>query len=746
MSQPISAMRSSRRHALLVVAVFAFGVLLRLVLWSGYGLGDDPGYFQQYYSILRSGTYDPNHPYSVRFGIWVPVVLCMKLLGVTEAGFVGVITLCSFLNLLLAYGIARQEWGAEGGLLAMALLAVFPLDVLCSTLFANDILLATYCFGAFWLFRESLSERIRPGLRLVCAAGTGFLLLCGFVAKPWVMFIGPLLVCEGLSKLRRRWSSVAVAAGSTAVLIGAFTAWQWSRFGDPLHHITIAKPVGIFLPYSRDILLDNPRMLFLRNEYGSYFAGFYPHALVLLMVLLGHRLFAAGKWLAYFAIYLVGLSALPSHRVNGAWVTLVPHIFRYLTLASIPLCLALTAYVREVIRKWPPLGGGLVGLLLLLGVVQSFPLTWPSRDAFGEERRAMAVLQGFPDERVYSDADLIERYRYFWGGKRVIEFRSETPEARARDFGAVGEGVVVTGGGRLPWYGCYPCTAWLDHYEPPPSWTLVTTFEGAPITQYRREPLRVWRVSETRLRVAGLLAARTDEKTRRALVSELFAQGDYQAAAEAGQRLLADAVPDAQLAYWTGKACQQVGKPLCAGRELAEALRLGLGGAQERDALGTLVQQSASAGDFATARKWLRTLRDRSPGPVDPAFEEAASDMAEGFTLYHQLRYSEALRLFTGIVSRADERPDVRRHAQYFRSLTLFRLSRVREAVGERDAYRAQYGEDGDWVELLYREAEALRSTDPATARAVFTRLSKQYPGTIWGREAERNLARLGGS
>src|SRR5438046_889498 len=95
-------------------------------------------------------------------------------------------------------------------------------------------------------------------------------------------------------------------------------------------HIPIAKPVAIFLPDSRDILLDTPRMLFLRNEYGSYFAGFYPHALVLLMVLLGHRLFAAGKWLAYFAIYLVGLSALPSHRVNGAWVTLVPHIFRYL--------------------------------------------------------------------------------------------------------------------------------------------------------------------------------------------------------------------------------------------------------------------------------------------------------------------------------------------------------------------------------------------------------------------------------
>src|SRR5437899_9625858 len=188
--------------------------------------------------ITRAGTYYPSDPYQMRFGMWVPVVFAMKLFGQTELGFVGGMLLCSIYNLALIYLLARQEWPWPYALLAMALLAVYPLDVLCSTLFANDMLLATYCFGAFWLFRESLSERIRPGLRLVCAAGTGFLLLCGFVAKPWVMFIGPLLVCEGLPKLRRRWSSVAVAAGSTALLIGAFTAWQWSRFGDPLHHIT----------------------------------------------------------------------------------------------------------------------------------------------------------------------------------------------------------------------------------------------------------------------------------------------------------------------------------------------------------------------------------------------------------------------------------------------------------------------------------------------------------------------------
>src|SRR6266849_4721237 len=244
-------MRPSHRHALLAVGIFGFGAFLRLALWSGYGLGDDPNYFQTYFEIYRSGVYDPNEPYAMRFGIWVPVVLCMKVLGVTEAGFIGAITFCSLLNLLLVYAIARQEWGPGGGLLAMALLAAFPLDVLCSTLFANDIILAAYCFAAFWLFRESLAEHVRPGLRLLSAVATGPLLLCGFVAKPWVIFIGPLLVCEAIPRLRRRWSSVAVAAGSTGLLVGGFMVWQRLRFGDSLHHITVAKPLAIFLPYNR---------------------------------------------------------------------------------------------------------------------------------------------------------------------------------------------------------------------------------------------------------------------------------------------------------------------------------------------------------------------------------------------------------------------------------------------------------------------------------------------------------------
>jgi len=64
------------RQRLYWALVFALGVGLRLALFSGYGLADDPNFFQSYSSILRSGSYNPaDHyrMYQMRFGLWVPV-------------------------------------------------------------------------------------------------------------------------------------------------------------------------------------------------------------------------------------------------------------------------------------------------------------------------------------------------------------------------------------------------------------------------------------------------------------------------------------------------------------------------------------------------------------------------------------------------------------------------------------------------------------------------------------------------
>jgi hypothetical protein len=159
------------------IAAKAFRVAtLRVLLFSGYGLGDDPNYFIAFNMIERAGTYYPSDPYQMRFGIWVPVVFAMKLFGQTELGFVGGMLLCSIFNLILVYLLARQQWEWPYALLAMALLAVFPLDVLCSTLRerhdARDVVL----HRALPLPEGGRRERATV-VRFVCALASGVFLL-----------------------------------------------------------------------------------------------------------------------------------------------------------------------------------------------------------------------------------------------------------------------------------------------------------------------------------------------------------------------------------------------------------------------------------------------------------------------------------------------------------------------------------------------------------------------------------------
>jgi tetratricopeptide (TPR) repeat protein len=738
------------RHRLFWLLVFGLGVALRLALWSGYGLGDDPNYFTAYYSIYtRGGTFDPHDPYQMRFGLWVPVVLAMRLFGPTEAGFVGAITICSIINLVLIYLLARQEWERPYALLAMLLLAVCPLDVLCSGLFANDIVLATYCFAALWLFRRSLRDEMSPRARFASAAASGMFLFFGFATKPWVILTAPLFVIEAIARARRHWRSSLVAVGVLATLVGTFLAWQWRRFGDPLYHVNVARPFAIFEPYSRPVLLAYPRMLFDVNEYGSYFAGYYPHVLVLLAALLAGRFFRAGKWLVYAAIMLAGLVALPGGRQNGLW-GVIPHIFRYLALLSVPLCMALTAYWRELFGRRLEAAVVWLPAFVILSLFQCVAVTEPTRDAYGEQRRALAFLRNYPDDPVWMDVSLGGRFVYFelrfTKFERLRSIRGEHPEERAREYAAITDGMVVTGGARNPWYNCFPCLGYLDHFSVPPTWSLEATFPGRP-TRYRPEPLRIWRVSADAVKAKALLDERPEWSARRELLTGLLDRGENALAAEVGQHLLADPRTPArgEIALQTGIACLRADELPCAERRLPEAFASGLREPQLRDAIVALALLELRRNDFVKAREWVAEFRRRFPeSSVDGRLEDIESGLADGLHWYRQGELQAARSVFGGLARADAKKPDLRRRARYWLALTLFRMGLVDDGRREAVAYRDDYGEDESWVEIQYRYGEALLARDPESARDVFEELVARDPQSSWGREADGRLQELG--
>lgn len=479
--------------------VLGMAIGLRIALFSGYGLGDDPNYYSAYHDIYVRGWYDPNAAYDLRFTFAYPVVWSMKLFGVTEWAFVGFVTLCSVANVVIVYGLARQDWDRGTALVAMTLMAVMPIEVTTATLFAIDVPLATYCYAGLWLYRAAIrAGRDAPVRRDAAAVLAGGFLFAGYIAKQWALVVGVIFAWEFLVRPRAAWRTALVCGGTLVAAIALYVGWEWRRFGDPLHDFHTVRRVAIFEPITWRVATDYSKMLLLPSDYHTWFASWYPHALLGLAVLFAHRVRAAGKWLLFFVVELAALSAMPSHRENGHWVLLVPHIFRYLCFISIPLVLALTAYAREVLRAGGRAGVVLVGILLVIAVRHAVELSWPTRDAFGEQRRVVAyLLATFPKARFASDYGFYSRMANFdFKGQqpgRFVEIRGERPDVRAGEFLRLTDVIAITGGARLPWYGCVRCAANIFGTRPPPTWQVAAVLP-APVTLYRLEPIVVWRV------------------------------------------------------------------------------------------------------------------------------------------------------------------------------------------------------------------------------------------------------------
>jgi len=618
-ARPAPAAWCSGRVAWWTILAFAIG--LRVALFSGYGLGDDPNYFSAYSTILRDGTWNEHTAYDFRFTFWPGVLAFLKLFGTSEWGWVGFITLCSVLNVPLTYALARQEWERPWAMLAMLLIAVFPLEVVTSTLFAVDVPLATYCYAGFWLYRVGCDHRRRPPQRMAAAVAAGLLLFAGFSAKQWGILIGAIVAIEALVGLRDTWRTSLVTAGTFVALLAGYYGWQWIRFHDPIYDVHLVRSVSYFRPHTWKNQTDYLAMLFAPSAYDTWFAGWYPHALVVLALVFAARVRRAGKWILYFVVELVLLSATPSHydAAKGGWLILVPHIFRYLCFLSIPLCLALAAYLREVGRSWRTPGLVATAALVAWTVVQAIALAGPTRDAFEEQRRANAlILSTYPDETVWSDFGILGRLEAFApdrrGDARGHELRAETPAEQARELGQVTDGVVVTGGARLPWYGCIRCAPSIASFRPPPTWRLVSTYREAGMTPYRREPLRIWRVSPSVQRADELLAQRHDEAGRLALLRELVAAGDFANAAEVGRCLEEYAIgPRGSVAFMTGFSCARLGQPLCARAYYARAMTSDTIAPAEARSIVDATLLSEDPDDARLGCRWLRLLRARFP-------------------------------------------------------------------------------------------------------------------------------------
>jgi 4-amino-4-deoxy-L-arabinose transferase-like glycosyltransferase len=498
---PIAA-RGAEPHRPAIIYVLLVGLLVRLLWFCGEGLGDDPNYYATFKKIYDGRFH--NGPYFHRFASWIPHVLAWKLFGISEFTLLLPILLSSLGCIYVLYLIGDLLYGRAIGLIAAALLSVNPFEVLNATLLSTDVTLSLYMLLA--VYGVLRGQRSRGRWWFVGAAACVFL---AFVCKPFGLYVLPAL---GIFVLARHGGNprrlIAHAreygwfVGTLGAIFLAFFVVCWALTGDPLVDVTVYYTSEPFhhAPITWAQLAIYPRQMFFPFVNGERLHGYHFELCLLALAFVRPRDWRrAAPVVALFVVLFALVNFLP-HR----WVDGVPHtaqrIFRYFVVVVPPSAL-FVAYVIGALRQRAPwLGGAVLVAALALELVWCEGATRVARRAFGEQREAGRYLAQLRDAPVHGDGYLLSKIaRLRFAGRIPANFklwyRVESPAAWAKAFASVTEGYVVTGGPRLPYYGCRRCIPNLGGWQPPAGWTLLREFDPHPYPPWKEEPLRIWRVS-----------------------------------------------------------------------------------------------------------------------------------------------------------------------------------------------------------------------------------------------------------
>lgn len=298
--------------------------------------------------------------YRITF-LW-PVALLFRTLGASDYTAVAWPLVGSLAAVLAAGLIGRDIGGARVGLIAAALVAAAPMEVIMGTRLRPDALMPAFVGFAVW---SALRAGRSPRRRLWWAAAAGATLGAGWFVRESIFVMAPIVILAGRRAGPRALAAGIAGVGAVAALAAGLALVSGASVGRP------------FLAAPAETIWRNPVAVYSWDD--SYLARALRGALdpghplflllpavgvaALVLLIPGDRrraLTGAGgvlavAWLAWAALYLE----------LGVLVNLDKPL-RFLTLASIPLALAMAmALARRPLLIAPVV----VGLALVAAVM-----------------------------------------------------------------------------------------------------------------------------------------------------------------------------------------------------------------------------------------------------------------------------------------------------------------------------------------------------------------------------------------
>ncbi len=187
----------ARRAAVLLVVLLA--VALRLYGMTGNITFDSLVYAQDAYNLLN-GTFNLNTDswYSHRLPVFVPVALFYAMLGVSNLSTNLWPLLLSVLQILAVVWIGRKLVGSEAAILAAALVAMVPLDVVYAGVLSPDVVMASLLTFSAALWILGLEGRDVPSRLHVLLSGALCALACD--TRAYALLIAVFFAGHALSR------------------------------------------------------------------------------------------------------------------------------------------------------------------------------------------------------------------------------------------------------------------------------------------------------------------------------------------------------------------------------------------------------------------------------------------------------------------------------------------------------------------------------------------------------------------
>ncbi len=227
--------RSQRWHMAFAVLIGLVALGMRIWAFGGltFGIGFDDGRYASVAKNLANG-YLPTGDgdwFGTRIVLIWPVALLFRLFGTSDYTAVAWPLVGSLVGVLAAYLIGRDVAGPRVGLVASAIVAVAPLDILFATRLRPDSWMPALIALAIWC---ALRARRADQRVVIWALASGVALGCAWSVRESAPLMVPVLAFALWPRGLRALTAAAAGAVLIPVLAGLTFASLGGGFGRPL--------------------------------------------------------------------------------------------------------------------------------------------------------------------------------------------------------------------------------------------------------------------------------------------------------------------------------------------------------------------------------------------------------------------------------------------------------------------------------------------------------------------------------